>query len=280
MTTTSVSPTMSGDVRTLVDALEVADSPRPRGGRIWLCDAATDAVYSTDRDGNGLRAELEVPEQPSGLGWLPDGRLLVVSRRDARILRLEHDGSIRVHAELARHVNGVALGMVVDHVGRAWVCESGGDLRSDGPFSPGRVLRVDPDGTVTVAADDLLLPHGSIVTDDAVLLICESAGNRVTAFDIGGDGVLGNRRIWARFGPRPTVHGLDALLGQLVAAPAGCVLGADGSLWVADALHGRALLVRDGRVVEHVGEVAPLFLLPPPIEHAVTASTPPSGVTL
>lgn len=276
--TMSTMSAMSGTVHALLDALDLADSPRPRGDRIWLCDAATDAVYSTDRDGDGLRAELEVPERPAGLGWLPDGRLLVVSRNDRRILRLEHDGSIQVHAELAAHVRGDPLGMVVDPAGRAWVSESGADLRTDGSLSPARLLRVDPDGTVNAAAKDLLLPHGSVVTDDAVLLVCETLGNRVTAFDIGDDGLLRNRRTWASFGSAPSDHRLDAVLGELVTAPAGCVLEADGALWVADVLHRRALLIRDGRVVRRATEDAPLFLLPLPTEHAVTASTPPSGV--
>ncbi|NED59439.1 SMP-30/gluconolactonase/LRE family protein, partial [Streptomyces sp. SID10244] len=92
------------------------------------------------------------------------------------------------------------------------------------------LLRVDPDGSVTVAADDLWFPNGSVITDDGVLLVDETFGNRVTAFDIGDDGGLTNRRVWAQFGELPTDTEIEKALPQLSVAPDGCCLDADGAL--------------------------------------------------
>jgi sugar lactone lactonase YvrE len=105
---------------------------------------------------------------------------------------------------------------------------------------------VDPDGTVTAVADDLWFPNGSVITDDGVLLVGETFGNRVTAFDIADDGALVNRRTWAKFGELPTDKNLEGLLAQVVVAPDGCCLDADGALWVADADGSRVLHVHEG----------------------------------
>src|SRR5699024_11308915 len=106
------------------------------------------------------KKEVDVPQQPSGLGWLPDGRMLVISMRDARLMRLENDGSLSVHAELSGYVTGHPNDMVVDGRGRAYLGEFGFDLMGGAPLKPARLLRVDPDGSVTVEADDMLFPNG------------------------------------------------------------------------------------------------------------------------
>jgi sugar lactone lactonase YvrE len=99
---------------------------------------------------------------------------------------------------------------------------------------------------VTEVADDLWFPNGCVLTDDGVLLVDETFGNRVTAFDVSADGSLTNRRVWASFGDLPTERGLQAALGQLQVGPDGCGLDAEGALWLADALGGRVLRVREG----------------------------------
>ena len=137
-------------------------------------------------DGSDLRLEATVPQQPSGLGWLPDGRLLVVSMRDSKILRREDDGSLVEHADLSAHVTGHPNDMVVDSEGRAYVGNFGFDLMSGADIASTVLLRVDPDGTVTQVADDLWFPNGSVITPEGVLLVDETFGNRVTAFDLGG----------------------------------------------------------------------------------------------
>ena len=112
------------------------------------------------------------------------------------------------------------------------------------------LLRVDPDGSVHQVADGLWFPNGSVITDDGVLIVDETFGNRISAFDIAPDGSLGPRRDWARFGDLPPSRVIGEALPHAVVAPDGCGLDAEGLLWVADAVNGRVLRVREG------GEIA------------------------
>jgi sugar lactone lactonase YvrE len=246
---------MSGPVTTVLDQRGFLECPRWHDGRIWVADFYSHEVLSAEEDGSGLRVEATVPEQPSGLGWLPDGRLLVVSMRDRTVKRREADGSLVVHADLGPFVTGHPNDMVVDALGRAYVGNFGFDLMAGEPIRPTVLLRVDPDGSVTPVADDLWFPNGSVITDDGVLLVDETFANRVTAFDIGDDGTLGNRRPWATFGPPLTVADLGEALGQIVVAPDGCGLDAEGAMWIADAANGRALRVLQGGTI--VDEISP-----------------------
>jgi sugar lactone lactonase YvrE len=241
---------MGRDLAPVLEGYSYLECPRWHEDRIWISDFYTYQVSSAREDGSDVRVEAEVPGQPSGLGWLPDGRLLVVSQHDNRLLRREADGSLVTHADLAGHVTGELNDMVVDDQGRAFVGNFGFDLMAGAPVEPTVLLRVDPDGSVAQVADDLWFPNGSVLTDDGVLLVDETFGNRVTAFDVGADGSLGNRRVWASFGELPSDRDLQAALGQLVVGPDGCGLDAEGALWIADALGQRVLRVREG------GEVA------------------------
>ncbi|MDQ8046123.1 MAG: SMP-30/gluconolactonase/LRE family protein [Solirubrobacteraceae bacterium] len=237
---------MAREITTVLSDAHFLECPRWHEGRIWAVDFYAHHVVSALADGSDLRVEAEVPQQPSGLGWLPDGRMLVVSMRDARILRREPGGDLVVHADLSAHVTGHPNDMVVDEQGRAYVGNFGFDLMGGGDVAPANLLRVDPDGTVTEVATDVWFPNGSVITDDGVLLVDETFGNRVTAFDIAADGALGNRRTWARFGDDPVAAPLGEVLPRLAVAPDGCGLDAEGALWIADALHGRVLRVAEG----------------------------------
>ncbi|MFP5020336.1 SMP-30/gluconolactonase/LRE family protein [Pseudonocardia phyllosphaerae] len=243
---------MTREFRTVVADLTYTECPRWHDDRIWFVDFYTYRVLSVREDGSDLRVEAEVPEQPSGLGWLPDGRLLVVSMRDRRILRRETDGSLVTHADLSAYATGHVNDMVVDDRGRAYVGNFGFDLMGGADLATASLVRVDPDGTVTEVADDLWFPNGSVLTDDGTLLVDETFGNRITAFDVADDGSLTNRRIWARFGDLPSTD-LATAVGQAVVAPDGCGLDAEGALWVADATGGRLLRVREGgEILEEV----------------------------
>jgi sugar lactone lactonase YvrE len=237
---------MSREVSTVVGGFSFLECPRWHDERIWFADFYTYRVYSATADGSGLRVEAEVPSQPGGLGWLPDDRLLVVSMRDARLLRREPDGTLVLHADLSHHVKGHPNDMVVDSRGRAFVGEFGFDLMAGAPLQPAPLVRVDPDGTVTTVAEDLWFPNGSVITDDGVLLVCETFGNRITAFDITEDGALVDRRTWAKFAEEPTERELGKMFRQVVVASDGCCLDAEGALWVADAVGGRVLRVHQG----------------------------------
>ena len=244
---------MTREITTVVSDMSYLECPRWHEGRIWFVDFYTHRVLSATADGGDLRTEAEVPAQPSGLGWLPDGRLLVVSMRDHRILRREPDGTLVTHADLSGHVTGLANDMVVDSAGRAYVGNFGFDLMNGAPLAPTVLVRADPDGTVTEVADDLWFPNGSVITDDGVLLVDETFGNRVTAFDLGSDGALTGRRTWASFGDLPEETELPGALGQIKVAPDGCCLDAEGALWIADGLAGRVIRVREGgEIIEQI----------------------------
>ncbi|MDQ0381698.1 SMP-30/gluconolactonase/LRE family protein [Amycolatopsis thermophila] len=239
----------------LLDGFSYLECPRWHEGRIWFADFYTHRVFSATEDGSDLRVEAEVPQQPSGLGWLPDGRLLIVSMRDARLLRREPDGTLVTHADLSAQVTGHLNDMVVDAQGRAYVGNFGFDLMNQAPVAPAALLRVDPDGTVTTVAEDMWFPNGSVITDDGVLMVDETFANRVTAFDIAPDGSLRNRRTWAKFGDMPTERDFGKALPQIVVAPDGCCLDAEGAMWIADGIGGRLLRVREGG--EIVDEINP-----------------------
>lgn len=218
-----------------------------------MADFYSYRVVSANADGSDMRVEAEVPNQPSGLGWLPDGRLLVVSMRDSKLMVRDQSGALSVHADLAPYVGGHPNDMVVDGSGRAFIGNFGFDLMAGAPVAGASLVRVDPDGTASVVADDMLFPNGSVITPEGVLIVAETFGSRLAAFDIGDDGSLSNRRAWATFGDAPTSTDLGEALGQLAVAPDGIGLDAEGAVWVADALGGRVIRVREGgEIVDEV----------------------------
>jgi sugar lactone lactonase YvrE len=184
-------------------------------------------------------------EQPSGLGWLPDGRLLVVAMAARKLMRLEPSGDLVVHADLSRFAEWPCNDMVVATDGTAYVGHFGWD-RQHGTTEPraASVLRVQPDGTVDVAADDMAFPNGMAITaDGATLIVAESSASRVTAFDRRADGSLSNRRIFADFAPR------DEKEGDEPVRPDGICLDVDGALWLPDPAGRRVMRVLDGGTV-------------------------------
>jgi sugar lactone lactonase YvrE len=231
---------------TVIAGLSFMEAPRWRDDRLWFSDFYTLQVLSARADGSDLRVEADVPGQPSGLGWLPDGRLLIVSMRDRKILRREPDGSLVTHADLGRHATGHLNDMVVDGQGRAYIGNFGFDLMGGAALELAALHRVDPDGTVTEVARDLWFPNGAVITDDGVLVVNETFGNRISAFDIAEDGQLANHRVWAQFAELPTARQIGEVLAQVVVAPDGGCLDAEGAVWLADATGGRLLRVTEG----------------------------------
>jgi sugar lactone lactonase YvrE len=235
------------------------EAPRWHEDRIWFSDFYTHRVLSAREDGSDLRTEARVPQQPAGLGWLPDGRLLIVSMRDRALLRREPDGTLVTHADLSRHATGHLNDMVVDDQGRAYVGNFGFDLMGGAPLETASLHRVDPDGTVTEAASDLWFPNGSVITRDGVLIVNETFGNRCTAWDLTGDGRLVNRRVWAEFGPLPADRAIDKVLAQTKVGSDGACLDSEGALWIADAVGGRLIRVAGGTIVDEVSPGTPVF---------------------
>ena len=228
-----------------VSDLFFGECPRWHEDRLWYSDFFDHAVFSVSPDGE-RRVEVDFDGEPAGLGWLPDGRLLFNSRLDRVILRREPDGTLVEHGDLRPWATWHANDMVVASNGQAYSGNFGFDLDglADGTvdasaISTASLIRVDPDGSSHEAADDLQFPNGTVITEDgATLIIAESFGGRLSAFDRDADGVLTNRRVWA------------ALTNV---APDGICLCADGSVWGANALAAECVRVAEGgEVLERV----------------------------
>jgi sugar lactone lactonase YvrE len=228
-----------------LSGLYFGECPRWRDGRLWYSDFFDHGVFSVAPDGE-RRKEVEFEGETGGLGWLPDGRLLIVSRLDRALFRREEDGSLVRHGELKPWATWHANDMVVASNGQAYCGNFGFDLDGlyDGSTPPSAIaptslIRVDPDGTSCEAADDIQFPNGTVITEDErTLILAESLGGKLSAFDRAEDGTLSNRREWA---PLPGV------------APDGICLCADNTVWVANALGAECVRVAEGgEILERV----------------------------
>ncbi|MEU0793353.1 SMP-30/gluconolactonase/LRE family protein [Amycolatopsis sp. NPDC005961] len=236
----------------VVEGFSYLECPRWHDGRLWVSDFYTERVVAIDGRG-GTEVVAEVPGQPSGLGFLPDGRLLVVSMRDHRVLVRDGSGRLTENADLSGVVSGVLNDMVVDDRGRAWVGNFGFDLMGGAPLRYTTLTRVDPDGSVSVAAEDLGFPNGMVILPGGVLVVAETFAGRLTAFDIGEDGELSGRLVWAQFGETPRTDDVGEAVQRLEVAPDGICADAEGAIWVADAVHNRVLRVEEGgRILDEV----------------------------
>ncbi len=237
-----------------VDGLYFGEGPRWHDGRLWFSDFYDHAIKSVGEAGD-LRTELTIDDQPSGLGWLPDGRLLVVAMNRRQLLRVDPDG-VKLHADLSGIATHHTNDMVVDAGGRAYVGNFGfaldEELKARGvegvlaDHPTARLACVEPDGRVREAAADLHFPNGMVISPDGrSLILAETLALRLTAFDIDGSGGLSNRRVWATLGMR---------------APDGICLDANGHVWVANAIAPECVLVAPGgEIVASVATDQPCF---------------------
>ena len=239
---------------TLVEGLYFGEGPRWRDGKLYFSDFNDHAVKSTTSEGS-TAIVCTVPNQPSGLGWLPDGRMLIVSMIDRKLLRREADGRLVEHADLSGIATYHCNDMVVDAAGRAYVGNFGFDLEAvtraraageEAEMSTATLARVDPDGSVHVAAPDMEFPNGSVVTPDGkTLIVAETMGRRLTAFTIAADGSLSGRRVWAETG---------------AALPDGICLDAEGCIWIANPAAPECLRIREGgEVADRVETTQPAY---------------------
>lgn len=221
---------MPRETRVVLDGLAFPEGPRWHEGRLWFSDMHFHRVIALDPQGSS-EIVVEVPNQPSGLGWLPDGRLLIVSMTDRRLLRLE-GGALVEHADLSTLASFHCNDMVVDARGRAYVGNFGFDLIARADPKPAELVLVTPEGEARVVADGLEFPNGTVIAEDGrTLIVGESFGRRLTAFEIAEDGSLSGRREWAR------------LEG---AVPDGICLDAEGGIWVASPVSAEVLRVLEG----------------------------------
>ena len=215
----------------LMTDLVFGESPRWHDNRLWLSDMGAGEVIAVDLDGKS-EIVARVLTGVSGIGFLPDGRLLIVAVRDGLLVRREPDGALVTQADLSGLSRFPWGDMVVDGRGNAYVNELGFDFGVGAAFALGTLALVTPDGIVRQVADGFAFPNGMVVTpDNATLIIAESYAERLTAFDIAADGSLSNRRIWASL---PDAH------------PDGLCLDVEGAIWYADVPARRCVRVREG----------------------------------
>lgn len=223
--------------KVLLDNLCFGEGPRWHDGRLYYSDMHAHTVNAVDVQGR-TAVVAEVAAWPSGLGWLPDGRMLVVSMIDRKLLRMEV-GGLEPHADLSALASFHCNDMVVDGRGNAYVGNFGFDLIHGAAQKPAELVMVTPAGAARVVASGLEFPNGTVITPDGkTLIVGESMGHRLTAFDIAADGSLGNRRVWAELGE---------------GTPDGIALDAEGAIWVASPMSHELLRVKQGgQIVERM----------------------------
>jgi sugar lactone lactonase YvrE len=223
--------------KVLADRLCFLEGPRWHEGWLYFSDMHGHTVNAVDLNGK-LEVIAEVAAWPSGLGWLPDGRMLIVSMTDRRLLRLEN-GGLKVHADLSSLASALCNDMVVDATGRAYVGNFGYNFFEGEKEKSAEVILVNPDGSARVVVPEMQFPNGSVIPPDGkTIIIGESGGHRLTEFDIAADGSLVNRRVFAELG--------DAL-------PDGIALDAEGAIWVAAPFtHELIRVKRGGEVTERI----------------------------
>lgn len=214
------------------DGLRFPEGCRWHEGRLWFSDMHTGTVYSAAPDTADLRIEFTVDALLSGMDWLPDGTLVVSSMLDRLLLRRSPGGAVEVHADLSGVTPYPINDLVVDPSGRIIVGGFGYDLYGGADQQPGPLIGVRADRTVELLADDLTFPNGMVVLSDGTLVVAETWGERLTAYDIGASGALENRRVWAPLPSRAT--------------PDGICREADDVIWVSSIVEGRFLRVRQG----------------------------------
>jgi sugar lactone lactonase YvrE len=232
------------------EGLGFGEAPRWHEGRLWFSDFYRHGIYSMAEDGSDEVLEHEVPTQPSGLGWLPNGDLLSVSMTDQKVLRF-HDGQVSTFADISEHCVFWANDMIVSPTGYCYVGNFGFDLDARlaelgverffaEPPPPTNLVVLNAEGDVVQVVPDIAFPNGTVITPDgATLIIGETFGSKHTAFDVNADGTLANRRVWAQLEN---------------AATDGMCLDAEGQIWFANALTRRCVRVREGGEVTATAE--------------------------
>lgn len=276
-----------GDVSVLVEGIYFGEGLRWHKGRLWYSDMYGPAVHAVSLDGTDEKI-VEVKQQPSGLGWLPDGTMLVVSMVDRCLLRLERDG-LAEYADLSGLATFHANDLVVDADGRAYVTNFGFDLDglmdAEGPAAlfaepgpqRGAIAIVEPDGRVRAGPQGLRFGNGMAITPDGgTFVVAETLGHRLVAYDRAGDGSLANPRTFADLEYR---------------MPDGICLDAEGCVWTAIATAPECIRVAPGgEILDQVATTSPsyccslggldgttLFIATAAASHVAIASTQRSG---
>lgn len=246
---------MARATKVLAESIYFGEGPRWHEGRLWFSDFYAHAVKSVSLVGD-VRTEFEIDDRPSGLGWMPDGSMLIVSMTKRQVLRRTPDGVISLHADLGHIADFHCNDMVVDAHGRAYVGNFGFNLDAEmaargvesviADHPTARLACIAPDGAVSIAAEDMHFPNGPVITPDGkTLIVGETLGGALTAFDIAADGTLSNRRAWASTWPR---------------VPDGICLDAAGAIWIANPIAPECVRIAEGgEVLEVIDTSLPCY---------------------
>ncbi|MFX1363332.1 MAG: SMP-30/gluconolactonase/LRE family protein [Promethearchaeota archaeon] len=223
------------ETKVILEGLKFPEGPRWHDERLWFSDMRSRKVTVVDLNGNS-EIIAEVPNRPSGLGWLPDGSLLIVSMEDRHLLRLDADGLTEL-ADLSKLISFSINDMVVDKEGRSYIGSFGFDYLNNKSFNSAEIVLVSPQGEARIVADNMDFPNGMVITpDDKTLIVAETYAFQLTAFDILDDGSLTKRRVWANLESLP---------------PDGICLDAEGAIWVATPNHSSVVRVLEGGKITH-----------------------------
>jgi len=223
----------------VVEGLTFPEGPRWYKDKLYFSDFFTHQVYTIDSSG-GCNSIIEVPNQPSGLGWLPDGTLLVVSMIDQKVLAYKNN-VLTEYADCSEYANFHCNDMIVNANGNAYIGNFGFNRRKNENIKSTNLILVRPNEKPVIAANDLYFPNGTIITEDGKnLIIGETYASRLTAFDINDDGSLSNRRLWAD---------LKNIKKDYNPVPDGICLDAEDAIWMASPSTNEVLRIKKGGII-------------------------------
>ncbi len=228
----------------LIDGIDFGEGPRWHDGRLWYSDFFQRSISAVTIAGEREVVHGDLADRPSGLGWLPDGSLLVVMMTERRLM-VERDGALVTHADLSSLAPAPCNDMVVDAVGNAYVGNHGFDFEAGEEPVPTRLILVRPDGAASATGSDVRFPNGTVITPDSTLIVGESYGRAYRAFTIADDGSLTDGRVWAE------TPGM---------APDGCTLDADGAIWFSDVVGSQVVrIIEGGEICDRIPTPMPTF---------------------
>lgn len=226
------------EAKILLNDLVFGEGPRWHRNKLWFSDMHGGVVKTLDLEGH-CELVVEVPHKPSGLGFLPDGRLLIASMEDRKVLRLDKDG-LKLHCDLTGYATGSINDMIVDGKGNAYVGQFGSDTYGGEPMKDTSLILVTPDGASREVAFDLRMPNGMAISPDGkTLYLAETYRHCLTMFYIEEDGSLSNREVFAEVPLRPD----------------GICLDAEGCIWMGVAMHPEGCFLRVAKGGEIVDKI-------------------------